>query len=348
MTGQLYATDAARIGQVNGRILKQAMFDEVLTTVGQMEEIPKNRGDTIEFKRYLPYGGVDNEWIAAGGDDEFVAGHITTEGMTPPADSITSTTITSVLQQYSCLYSYTDKTKKMHEDDLPEEEIRQSGKRIQLVRQMQVWGKLKACTNVFYGGAGTSRATVNGGVSGNMFRNIKRDLQRYHADPVTKILDPSPNFGTSSVDAAFICYAHTDLESDLYDLPDFTKVADYGSRKTISSREIGTWEGFRFILSPILTYYPGGGVVMASGPGLKADDSTNIDVYSLLVMGENAFAQVALRGEKAIESNHIPVSQVSKSDPGGQRGYIWASTWFTSDIMNQDWMAVAEVGVSSL
>lgn len=347
MAGQLYATDTARIGQVNGRILKQAMFDEVLTTVGQMESIPKNKGDTVEFKRFLPYGGVDNEWISAGGDDEFVTAHLTTEGVTPSADSITSTTVTSVLQQYSCLYSYTDKTKKMHEDDLPAEEIRQAGKRIQLVREMNVYGKLKACTNAFYGGTGTSRATVNGSVTGGLLRKVKRDLQRYHCDPVTEILSSSPDFGVSSVDAAYICYVHTDAESDLYDLSDFTKVADYGNRKTISSREIGSWESFRFITSPILTYYPAGGAVIGA-TGLKADDSTNIDVYPLLVMGENAFAQVALRGEEAIDSNHIPVSAPSKSDPGGQRGYIWASTWFTSDIMNQDWMAVVEVGVTDL
>ena len=347
MAGQLYATDAARIGQINGRILKQAMFDEVLTMVGQMEEIPQNKGDTVVFKRFLPYGGVDNQWISAGGDATFVSNHLTAEGVTPTADSITSTTVTSVLQQYSALYSYTDKTKKMHEDDLPGEEIRQAGKRIQLVREMNVYGKLKACTNAFYGGTGTSRATVNGAVTANLLRKVKRDLQRYHCDPVTEILNAGPNFGTSPVDAAFVCYTHTDGESDIYDLPNFIKVSEYANRKPISSREIGSWESFRFITSPTFTYYPAGGVVVGA-TGLKADDSTNIDVYPLLVMGENAFAQVALRGEDAIDAQHIPANQPSKSDPGGQRGYVWASTWFTSDIMNNDWMAVVEVGVTDL
>ncbi|GAG19449.1 unnamed protein product, partial [marine sediment metagenome] len=61
-----------------------------------------------------------------------------------------------------------------------------------------------------------------------------------------------------------------------------------------------------------------------------------------------AFAQLALRGENSIDANHIPHTTKDKSDPGGQRGYVWASTWHTAEIMNQDWMAVIEVGVTDL
>lgn len=346
MAGQLYTTDAARIGQVNGRILKQAMAVEVLGAVGQMEEIPKNSGDTVVFKRFLPYGGVDNEWIAAGGDDEFVAAHLTAEGVTPSADSLSSTTVTSVLSQYSCLYSYTDKVAKMHEDDLPKEMEKQAGKRISLVREMVAYGKLKACTNAFYGGTGTSRVTVDDHVTVGKLRAIQRDLDRYHGEMITEILSPSPNFGTSAIDAGFIVFCHTDNRADLEDLTGFVKVSEYGTRKVLSPREVGSWGSFRFIISPELTYYIGGGVVVGA-TGLKADDSTNIDVYPMIVMGEDAFAQVALRGEQAINSNHIPLTP-SKSDPGGQRGYLWSGTWYTADIMNQDWMAVYEVGVTDL
>lgn len=346
MPGQYLTTDAARIGKVKGKILEQAMFDEVLTSAGEAIPMPQKEGKTIIFKRFLPYGGVDNQWIAAGGDATYVANHLTAEGVTPSADSISSTTVTAVMQHYSCLYTYTDDTAIFHEDDLPAEEIRQAGKRIQLVRELHSYGKLKACTNAFYAG-GTSTDTVDEKITASLLRRVKRDLQAHHCDPMTKILDPSPNYATSPVDAAYVVFCHTDCEADLYDLTGFVKVAEYGTRKPISPREIGSWESFRFITAPHLTYQPAAGAAVGA-TGLKADDATNLDVYSYIVMGEKAFVQVAMRGMNAIDANHIPHTSKSKSDPGGQRGYVWAATRFVAEISNQDWMAVIEAGVDDL
>lgn len=50
----------------------------------------------------------------------------------------------------------------------------------------------------------------------------------------------------------------------------------------------------------------------------------------------------------SIDANHIPHGVRSKSDPGGQRGYVWAGTWHAAEITNQDWLAVVEVGVTDL
>jgi len=107
MAGQKYATDTARVGIVKGEILKQAMFDEVFSSAGKTLQMAKNAGKVYKVKRFLPYGGVDNQWVAAGGDDELVAEHLTAEGVTPSADSITSTIISLTPQQYSCCLLYT-------------------------------------------------------------------------------------------------------------------------------------------------------------------------------------------------------------------------------------------------
>lgn len=346
MAGQKLATDTARVGIVKGEILKQSMIDEVFGSAGKALKMDKNAGKVYKVKRYLPYGGVDNQWVAAGGDDELVAAHLTAEGVTPAADSITSSIISLTPQQYSCLYSYTNDTAILHEDNLPGEEINQAGKRIRLIRELHDYGKLKAATNAFYSG-GTSTATVDEKISGNLLRKVKRDLQRYHCDPVQEMLAAGPNYATQPVDSAWVVYCHTDCEADLYDLTGFIKVSEYAQRKPLSRREIGSWESFRFITAPHLTYYPAGGAVIGA-TGLKADDSTNIDVYPMIVMGAEAFGQLALRGEPAIDANHIPHTTKDKSDPGGQRGYVWASTWHTAEILNQDWMAVIEVGVTDL
>ncbi len=343
---QYYATDAARIGKLKGEILKRAIPREVLGIAGQNKQIPQNNSDTVVYKRYLPYGGVDNRWIADGGDATFVTAHLTVEGVTPSPDSITSTSITAVLAEYAALYAYTNKTAEMHEDDFPAEETAQVGDRLGLVREMVRFGIIKAGTNKQYGGTGTSRATVNGAVSAQVLRRVKRSLEVNHGEIVTDILSPSPNFGTSAIEPAFLAFCHSDCESDIRDLPKFTPCSEYGSRKKVHAREIGSWENFRFVTSPELTFYVEGGAT-ASGTGMKTS-GTDIDVYPMIITGMNAWGSCALRGLDSITPSHVPHGKADSADPLGQRGYIGARTYFDTTILNDGWMAVAEVGVSDL
>jgi N4-gp56 family major capsid protein len=80
--------------------------------------------------------------------------------------------------------------------------------------------------------------------------------------------------------------------------------------------------------------------LLATGP--------NVDVYPVIVAAEDAWAQVALRGQNAMDVSYIAPGQKDKNDPLGQRGYIGAKFWFTTKITNPGWMAVAWVGTPSL
>lgn len=347
MSGHKFATDTARIGAIKGMMLETAMFEECLGAAGDTVQMNKNQGEIYKWKRFLLPSGTDNVWIAAGGDDEWVDRHKTAEGVTPGAESVTSTIITATPTQYSCLYTYTDKTAELYEDDIPAQEVEFASQRIRLVREMHNYGKLKAATNAFYAG-GTSTATTAATISKSLLDKVKRDLRRYYCKPQHKALKGSTDYATYPIQSAYPVYAHTDLESDIRALPGFKDVAEYGSMQPISPHEIGSWGQFRFVLAPELTYYPGGGVVVASAPTMKADDSTNVDVYPMIVLGANSFKQVALRGLNSIDANHIPHGVKTKSDPGGQRGYVWAGTWHAAEITNQDWLAVIEVCATDL
>jgi N4-gp56 family major capsid protein len=205
---------------------------------------------------------------------------------------------------------------------------------------------LKAMTNAFYAG-GTSRGTVDESLSLNLIRKVTRSLKANHAEMVTSILDSSPKFGVSSVEAAYLVFAHTDLEAAIRAIPGFVHVADYGNRQTIHPLEIGSAESFRFILSPELAAYINSGAAVGS-TGLYSTGAANIDVYPVIVCGEDAWGQVALRGENAIDPTFIKPGNKDSGDPLGQRGYIGAKTWFTSVMLNQGWAAVVECGTPSL
>ena len=73
-----------------------------------------------------------------------------------------------------------------------------------------------------------------------------------------------------------------------------------------------------------------------------------MDVYPFIVVGEDAWGQVALRGLDAIDPTYIQPGVKDKSDPLGQRGYVGAKFYMSCVLPNEGWMAVAEAGVSSL
>jgi len=242
----------------------------------------------------------------------------------------------------------------LHEEgqEIPREMEDQAATRIALCREMMIYGELKSCTNVFYGGAGTSIATVNGPPTKNMFQNISRALLSKHATTINKMLKSGASFGMQSVAASWPVYCHTDMEKTFENLPGFTKVQDYGGAQLLDPEfEIGAIGRFRIIVNPILTYKPGAGAVVGSavaGFDPKSDAGTNIDVYPLIIMGKGngggeAFGQVPLRGFNSIDANHYPPSEKSKIDPLGQRGYVSAMTWQAQAILNDDWLCVAWV-----
>lgn len=356
MTGQLYATQAGRTEKYKGRILAKAQKKEMLTKLGSMEPFPQNVSQTIEWMRFLPYGGVDNEWMAAGGDTAFINKHLIQEGVTPSPDSISWTTFSTTLQEIGCLYSYSNRLRYLHEEgvEIPREMEDQAAARLALCREMMVYGELKSCTNLFYGGTGTSVGTVNGPPTKVMFQNISRALLGKHATTVNQMLKSGPMYGMQSVNASWPVYCHTDMEKTFENISGFTKVQDYGSNALLDPEfEIGALGRFRIIINPLLTYQPGAGAAVGSAVGgFTPKGGTNIDVYPLIIIGRgmgggDAFGQVPLRGFDSVKADHFPPSERSKIDPLGQRGYVAACTWQAQAVLNDAWMAVAYVGTEA-
>lgn len=339
-----YASPAGRINKLKGEILAHAVPAEVLGMTGMQRAIPKNNGKTVVYRRYLPYGAAATNYNTINRPSASPAAHVLTEGVTPTADTLVPQDITVTLNQYGCLYQLTDVVSDTYEDDVPAEMKKQCGERIALVREMIRYGVVKACANVNYAG-GTSRDTVDEKITLSMLRRVSRNLQANHAKKVTAILAPSANIATQSVEAAYLVFVHSDAEADIRDLAGFKHVAEYGTRKPVSPYEIGSCENFRFITSPELAPYAAAGALLGT-TGLSG--VTNIDVYPFIMVGEDAWGQVALRGADSIDPTYIPPGTKDKSDPLGQRGYVGAKFYMNATLLNEGWMAVVEAGVTAL
>lgn len=335
---------AERIAKLKGEILRHAVGAEVLGITGMQRQQPRNSSQTVVYRRYLPYGAAATNFNTINRPVVSAAAHELAEGVTPSADSLVPQDVTVKLKQYGCLYQLTDQVSDTYEDDVPPEMKKQCGERVALVREMIRYGALKACANVFYSG-GSDRVTVDEKITLNILRKVSRNLQANHAKRITGVLAPSALESTRPVEASYLVFVHSDAESDIRDLPGFTPVAEYGTRKTVSPYELGSCENYRFITSPELAPYIAGGASVGT-TGLFG--TTNLDVYPFIVTGEDAWGQLTLRGDNALDPTWIPPGTKDKSDPLGQRGFVGAKFYMNCMLLNEGWMAVIEAGVSAL
>ena len=353
MSMQTFGLSAGRLNKFKGQILKHAVPQECLSKGGRNVPMPKNNSDTYVARRWIPYGATaaqPNQFLgtttAVDRGNALVQAHQIAEGITPTPDSIVPQDVSVVVQQFGCLYGFTNKTYDLYEDDVPAAMTEQIGERVTLVNELIVFGALKACTNQFYGGTGTSRSTVNGGITLPLLRKIAKSLMANHGMMVTRVLSASNKYGTDAVAQGFLVYCHTDLEPDIRDLPGFIPAEKYASG-TPMANELGKCERFRFITSPEFVSILDGGAAVGS-TGLQSNLGTSIDVYQFIVAAEDAWSQIAVRGINALDPTYLPPGQKSKSDPHGQRGYAGTTWWKAVMVENNGWLAVGNVGVKSL
>ncbi len=316
------------------RLLKYAAPVEVLDKFGLKREMPKNKGQTIKFRR-------PNTFTAATAP--------LSEGVTPTATQFSYTDVTANLTEYGQLGEITDHIEDTHEDQVLNDLTEQLGKNVGRTREALSFGVMKAGTTVFRAN-GAQRSDINMPVSLNKIRAVVKFLKNQKAEMISSALEPSPDWGTRAVEEAFVAVCHTDLEPDLRNLPGFQHVSNYGTRKRVHDREFGTVESIRFVTTPDhQPWADAGGAKAGSGMGTMVSTSgTNADVYPILIFGEEAYGHVPLRGQGSIEPSIVPVNKKDKADPLGQRGYAGWKMWYVCKILNDNWLARLEVATTDV
>jgi len=354
MAVQGYNTVASRnlIRAAQG-MLEHAQPITVLGDFGTQREMPQNSTDTLVFRRTLPLGAVAaGTNIQNGGPAGYIGtpviaanSFLLSEGVTPNSQSITFQDVSVQLQQYGVLFKFSSKTELLYEDDIPGEMTKLTGETLAEVLELVRYGVVRAGSVVLYAN-GSSRSAVNTPVTLNVLRKAARVLESNRAKRVTSRLAPGVNFATRAVQPAYVVFCHTDAVSDIRNLPGFTRVEEYGSFKPIHDREFGSVEDFRFISSPLFAPFAAAGASTLNG--MVSVANANVDVYPLILVAEDCWGQVALKGFNAIKPIVLKSSQTNHANPLGQFGYVGASTYFNAVRLNEAWMARIEVGVTNL
>lgn len=338
---QNYSTTASRnLIRAEQKMLRHAEPIIVLGKFGVQKEQPKNITDTIVFRRLNPFNAT-----GAGVPNITASNFVLSEGTTPTPNTISYQDVSVTLQQYGVLFKYSSKVEDMYEDNIPDDMAKLTGETLAEVKELVQYGVVKGGTGVIYAN-GASRAAVNTTVSLNKLRKAARTLQSNRAGKVTEILSPSVQFGTKSVEKGYIVFHHTDCNSDVRDLPGFTRVADYGQRKPICDEEVGSCEEFRFIGTPLLAPFLAAG--SATINGMVSQGAANVDVYPMIVMAADCWGQVALKGRGAISPTKISAKVKNHANPMGQFGYVGADFYYATVRLNENFMTRLEVGVTDL
>lgn len=325
------------------KMLKHVEPVQVLGKFGDQKEQPLNKTDTVVFRRLKPFNANANET-----PDITAANFVTSEGVTPTANTISYTDVTCVLQQYAVLFKFSSKAQLLYEDDIPDDMSKLTGETMAEVAELIAYGQVKAGSSVIYAN-GSTRVGLNSAISLNKLRLAARTLETNRGKKVTSSIKSGPDFGVSSVESAYIVFIHTDISADVRDLPGFTKRVDYGTAiKPVHDREIGAVEEFRFVTSPLFAPY------LAAG---AADDSTmvsaggaNNDVYPSIVMAESAWGHLSLKGHgySGVSPTIIPASVKNHANPSGMFGFVGADFWYNTVRLNENFMVRVESCSSEL
>lgn len=325
-------------------MLKHAEPIKVLSSFGQQKQVPENKTDTVVFRRALPIDAGTN-----GAPSITTSNYLLQEGVTPAARTMTYQDVQVTLQQYGVLMKLSSKAESLYEDDIPGDMKKLVGEHMASIEELIAYGVVRGGTNIVYANSNT-RTDVNTAVTLNKLRQCARQLEAAHASRVTERLASGVNFGTRGVEPCYLVFIHTDLESDFRNLSGFDPVVRYGTAKPVHEREIGSVEQFRIITSPYFKPFLSGGGTIVSGTFLcnGASTGTTADVYPILVVAQDAWGTVALKGQGSITPIYLPARQVTHANPMGAFGYVGASFFKNAVRLNENWMVRLESACSAL
>ncbi len=301
----------------------------VLGKFGMTKELPRNKADTVKFRRPVPFAAATVPLV---------------EGVTPSAQKMIYEDVNVQLKQYGRPIEITDVVMDLAEDPVLMDASMLAGEQAALTTELIIYGAIKAGTNVKFTN-GTVRSSVNTVMTLNDQRGATRALKAQKAMKMRSILGSSPNFGTKAIEASYIAFAHTDCESDLRNIAGFTPVAEYGNRTPVAPEEIGSVEDVRYVLSPELAPFADAGGVKGS---TVSTSGTSSDVYPIIYVGRDAYGTVPLKGKRAITPMVLNPGTPSKSDPLGQRGFVSWKAYYAALVLNENWMIRLEVAVNDI
>lgn len=325
----LYADISPRTNAyADRRLLSRNQFNNIIGQFGQTRTLPKNATQVISFRRYNKLDSTPAQL---------------TEGVTPAGKTLTRTDVTATIRQYGDWIRINDVIRDTHEDPILNESIDILGDQAREMYNRIYAGVILAGTNVLFSN-GTNRAGINTSINGNLLDRAVRALEGQHAQRIRKVMTAGPNIGTVPIPASFILLCHSDLRQNLEGIAGWIPVHQYASQQGIINGEAGAIRQFRVVFDNHLARWENAGALIGT-TGLLG--GTNVHVYPLLALGEDAFGTILLGGKGSV-STYVNNPKAITGDELAQRGSVGWKGWTTAAILQDLHMVRLEAGVSAL
>ena len=247
-----YANQATQRKTFYNRTLLERLTPKlVFMNHGQKKPMPKNEGDTVDFRRFQRLTPATTPLV---------------EGVTPNGTNITIVNVTATCSQYGDYVTTSDKIDMVGIDPVVTEIVEVQGEQAAETLDIVVRDVLVLGTNVFYVGGGPDRINVAAAhvYDGATARRVRQVMSRNNVKPV-------PGAG------AYIGFIHPDVAYDFKGDAAWINANQYAATNALFEGEIGKLHGVRYIettMAPIFT---------ALGAGA-------IDVYGTIIIGSQKVA----------------------------------------------------------
>lgn len=209
--------------------------------------------------------------------------------------------------------------------------------------------------------SGTSDGDTDSAITLNSVKNVVNTLIKNSARTFSPAANGSQNVGTAPILKAFWGLTHPDVALDIEGLTGFVGVEQYAGQVAIAEGEFGylkvAGRGVRFIQSEDASADSGLGAATAT-TGLRG--STNIDLYTTVIYGQEALGSVGLgkphtdgiymAGDEldAIEIIAKDRKAGGTSDPLEEISTIGYKFWHAGAVLNTNWVRGIRSGATSI
>lgn len=319
-------------GYYDRNLLERAVPAELYAKFGQTRPLPKNEGSKITFRRY---GSLA------------VATTALTEGTTPTGKQLSASEIVATMGQYGDFVTITDVLLDQGLDPILIEAGEILGEQAGLTLDTLHRNVLLAGTTVRYANGVAARANIITTIVADDIKSVTRALEAANAKKIRSMVMPGVKITTSPLRAAYIGITHTDCRQDLEAITGFVPVEQYASQGDVMPEEIGEYKGIRFVATTNAGLVAdSGGTAVTNGLVYTTAD-TACDVYQTLIIAKDAYGIVPL--QKGNIENIIKKAKSSgTSDPLSQRSTSGWKAYTTAKILNENYLARIEHGVTDL
>jgi N4-gp56 family major capsid protein len=303
--------------------LDRARENLVHDAFGQMKPIPQNNSDLIYFRRY-----------------ERLAKNYTPlgDGVTPAGKQLSVTTIYATVEDYGDYVMITDKVLRETEDaiwaEVSDVLVEQANDSLDCVTRE----KLMLGTNVVYAGSGNTDTDEVAALDVPTYANLKSIsllLRNANAKKITEFVRPDQGYNTTPVRPCYVGITSPAAIEKFKALESGAVWEDaekYANMSNLLPEEQGRIGDIRFVETTNAKVKEGAG-------------TSGIDVYTLLVIGKNAYGVTLMDGMSTNIYIKLP-SEAGAEDPIEQRASAGWKVSKTAKILNEDWMVRYEFAIA--